>query len=728
MSHPANSSHVEIADRLLTVETGRLAGQANGSVTVRYGDTIVLVTACVGNPRQEERDFLPLTVDFEERLYAAGKIPGSFFRREGRPGQEATLAMRLTDRSIRPLFPKGFTREVQIVATVLSADQENDPDILLIVGAAAALGMSSIPFAGPVSAVRVGYVSGKHIINPTFTQRADSLLDLVVSGTKDAVLMVEAGAGEVSEEIVLEAIRLGQEANQRINECLEGFIDPIKKQKIEFQPPAADEELIERAAAVAKDVFPEGPAGLARGEREARLAETRAKLKEHFGDTRSDMQISQAMDAWLKKEVRAVVLDKGIRVSGRRLDEIRPITCEVGLLPRTHGSGLFTRGETQVLTIATLGSLRQEQTIDSISPEETRRYLHHYNFPGYSTGEVKRLGTGRREIGHGALAERALVPVIPDEADFPYTIRLVSECMSSNGSTSMASVCGSTLSLMDAGVPIKAPVAGVAMGLITADDGRIAVLTDIEGIEDFFGDMDFKVAGTSEGITALQMDIKTKGISYSVLETGLRQARDGRLFILDKMRETITDSRPELSKYAPKMTRMQIDIEKIRDVIGPGGRMIRTITMETGTTIDVQADGMVTIGAPDDESARKAIAIIEGLTKDAVVGDIYTGKVTAITGFGAFVEILPGKDGLVHISELENYRVASVEDVVSLGDEVTVVVIGIDPQGKIKLSRKALLGGASEGLPSDRPPVPAQRPGGVPPRQPFPRRSGPPRR
>ncbi len=720
----SNSFSIEIGERMLTIETGKLAGLADGSVVVSYGETVVLVTACVGSARQEERDFLPLTVDFEERLYAAGKIPGSFFRREGRPGQSATLAMRLTDRSIRPLFPKGFRREVQIVATVLSADQENDPDILLIAGASAALGISSIPFEGPVSAVRMGYIDGEYVVNPTFSQLAESKLDLVVAGTKDAVGMVEAGASEVSEATILEAIRIGQEMNVKIIETQEALAKAFPQPKIEFEPPVTDEKLLQVVAEGARAVFPEGPTGLDRSERERRMSEAKDKLAEQFGDTYSATQIGAAADAWLKKEVRAVVLDKGIRVSGRALNEIRPISCSVGILPRTHGSGLFTRGQTQVLTLTTLGSLRQEQTIDSISPEESKRYLHHYNFPPYSTGEVKRLGTGRREIGHGALAERALVPVIPNDEDFPYTIRLVSEVLSSNGSSSMASVCGSSLSLMDAGVPIKAPVAGVAMGLITDTDGRLAVLTDIEGIEDFFGDMDFKVAGTAAGITALQMDLKLKGISYEIIETGLKQALTGRLFILDKMKEAIGASRSELSKYAPKMTRISVDPDKVRDVIGPRGRMIRSITEETGTTINIENDGTITISAPDEETAQKAINIIEGLTKDPLVGDIYTGKVTSTTGFGAFVEILPGRDGLVHISELENYRVASVEDVVSVGDEITVIVIGIDQQGKIKLSRKALLNNPSGELPKGN--ESSNHPQhSSPPRRPPDRRQGP---
>ncbi|MFO8010181.1 MAG: polyribonucleotide nucleotidyltransferase [Dehalococcoidia bacterium] len=702
MSDKPNIARMEMNGRILTIETGKLAGQADGAVTIQYGDTIALVTACVGSVRQEERDFLPLTVDFEERLYAAGKIPGSFFRREGRPGQEATLTMRLTDRSLRPLFPKGFRNEVQIVATVLSADQENYPDILLIIGASAALSISSIPFEGPVSAVRVGYVEGEYVINPTYTQLADSQLDLVVAGTDDAVVMVEAGANEVSEEIFLEAIKVGHEANRRINQVQEEFIKANAKPKLDVILSEPDEKLVQEASDVAGSLFPEGPSGIDRAERESRLAQARERLSERIGDSYSETQIGNAIDAWLKKQVRKGVLDKGIRVSGRQLHEIRPISCQVGLLPRTHGSGLFNRGETQVLTITTLGSLKQEQTIDSISPEETKRYMHHYNFPPYSTGEIKRLGTGRREIGHGALAERSLVPVIPDQEEFPYTIRLVSEVMSSNGSTSMASVCGSTLSLMDAGVPIKAPVAGVAMGLVTGEDGRHAILTDIEGIEDFFGDMDFKVAGTAEGITALQMDIKVRGLTYEIIEAGLKQAHEGRLYILKRMNETISDSRTEVSRYAPKMLRIAIPIEKIRDVIGPGGRMIKSIAQETGATIDVQADGTVTIGAPNDETAQQAVEIIESLTRDPQVGDIFTGKVNAITSFGAFVEILPGKDGMIHISELENYRVASVEDVLSLGEEVTVMVIGIDPQGKVKLSRKAVFNQSSGATPGDR--------------------------
>lgn len=727
-------SRVDIGGQTLTIETGRLAEQASGAVTVRFGDTIVLVTACVGGVRQEDRDFFPLTVDLEERLYAAGRIPGSFFRREGRAGQESTLTMRLIDRSIRPIFPKGFRNEVQVIVHVLSADQENSPDVLAIIGASAALGISNIPFDGPVSAVRMGYVNGEYLVNPTFEQLAESKLDLVVAGTRDAVMMVEAGASEVSEEVVLEAIKRAQEANFKIIEACEELIKQAGQPKLEFEKPASDDELHAAAADIAAEMFAESIVGMERPERQRREALIKEKLAEKFGDAYSENKINTAVDAWVKKQVRAVVLEKGVRISGRSLTEIRPIDCEVGLLPRTHGSGLFTRGQTQVLTITTLGSLRLEQMIDSISPEETKRYMHHYNFPPFSTGEIKRLGTGRREIGHGALAERALLPVIPDEESFPYTIRLVSECMSSNGSTSMASVCGSTLSLMDAGVPIKAPVAGVAMGLITDvdDKSKFAVLTDIEGAEDFFGDMDFKVAGTAEGITALQMDIKLRGITFEIIEAGLKQALDGRLFILNKMKEVINESRSQVSKYAPKMIKIMVNPDKIRDIIGPGGKTIRSITEETGAEIKVEQDGTVMISSPDEESAQIAIRIINSLTKDPEVGEIYTGKVTSITGFGAFVEILPERDGLVHISELADHRVAQVEDVVKVGDEVTVMVIGIDPQGKIKLSRRALFhkpsnvsgapletGGKDE---SGGPPQRGRRfnrPMNTPPRQPF---------
>ncbi len=681
----------EIGGRPLIIETGALAGQANGAVTVTYGETVVLVTACISTELREGQDFLPLTVDYEERLYAAGKIPGSFFRREGRPGQEAVLTSRLTDRPIRPLFSKSLHNDVQIVVTVLSADQENPPDILAICGASAALGISDIPFGGPVAAVRVGYIDDEYVLNPTFTRLSQSRLDLVVAGTKDGVIMVEAGAKEVAEDVLLGALKFGQEAIQEVIKLQEELIQACGKPKMELQGKGLSSELQETVSAIIRDKIGSGPIWKDRTEREAVLAKLKQEALEKMGSSYSTQEISAAFDSGLKGAVRSLILEKGIRPDGRNVTDIRPITCEVGRLPRTHGSGLFTRGQTQVLTIATLGSPAEEQKIDSIGQEETKRYMHHYNFPPFSTGEVKRSSSpGRREIGHGALAERALVPVLPSETDFPYTIRLVSEVLSSNGSTSMASVCGSTLSLMDAGVPIKAPVAGVAMGLMTATDGRYVVLTDIEGQEDFFGDMDFKVAGTAEGITALQLDLKVKNVSSEIMEKALSQARVARMFILERMKETISASRPELSKYAPRLTKITIDPEKIRNVIGSGGRTIRSIMSETKTTIDVENDGSVLIGSPNEEATQKAIRIIEELTRDVEVGGIYNGHVTRVVNFGAFVEILPGKEGLVHISELADYQAPSVEDVVKVGDEVMVMVTEIDRLGRINLSRRAV--------------------------------------
>lgn len=681
----------EIGGRPLIIETGALAGQANGAVTVTYGETVVLVTACISTELREGQDFLPLTVDYEERLYAAGKIPGSFFRREGRPGQEAVLTSRLTDRPIRPLFSKSLHNDVQIVVTVLSADQENPPDILAICGASAALGISDIPFGGPVAAVRVGYIDDEYVLNPTFTRLSQSRLDLVVAGTKDGVIMVEAGAKEVAEDVLLGALKFGQEAIQEVIKLQEELIQACGKPKMELQGKGLSSELQETVSAIIRDKIGSGPIWKDRTEREAVLAKLKQEALEKMGSSYSTQEISAAFDSGLKGAVRSLILEKGIRPDGRNVTDIRPITCEVGRLPRTHGSGLFTRGQTQVLTIATLGSPAEEQKIDSIGQEETKRYMHHYNFPPFSTGEVKRSSSpGRREIGHGALAERALVPVLPSETDFPYTIRLVSEVLSSNGSTSMASVCGSTLSLMDAGVPIKAPVAGVAMGLMTTTDGRYVVLTDIEGQEDFFGDMDFKVAGTAEGITALQLDLKVKNVSSEIMEKALSQARVARMFILERMKETISASRPELSKYAPRLTKITIDPEKIRNVIGSGGRTIRSIMSETKTTIDVENDGSVLIGSPNEEATQKAIRIIEELTRDVEVGGIYNGHVTRVVNFGAFVEILPGKEGLVHISELADYQAPSVEDVVKVGDEVMVMVTEIDRLGRINLSRRAV--------------------------------------
>ena len=681
-----------IGGRELSMEVGRVAGLANGAVMVRYGDSMILVTACMAQPR-EGIDFFPLTIDYEERLYAAGKIPGSFFRREGRPSHTAILADRLTDRPLRPLFPKGMRNEIQIVATVLSADQENDPDILVITGASAALTISDIPFEGPVAGTRIGYVDGQFVVNPTFAQLTDSALDLVVAGTRDAVVMVEAGASEVDESLVLEAIGIGQDVNAELISLQEEMAERVGKPKAQVEMTTLSDEVRD---AVEEFVRARDWDLLAtKNERDETTAERQKELIAALGETHPENELKVALKEMTKAIVRKRILEEGQRTDGRKTDEIRPISCEVGLLPRTHGSGLFTRGETQVLTIATLGSMGERQKIDGIEPEESRRFLHHYNFPPFSVGEARFLrGPSRRDVGHGALAERALLTVIPDEEEFPYTIRLVSEVLSSNGSTSMASVCGNTLSLMDAGVPIKAPVAGVAMGLVKGDD-QLRVLTDIAGLEDAMGDMDFKVAGTEKGITALQMDIKVKGITPEIMETALSQAREARRFILGKMLETIPEVRPELSPFAPRMYRLSIPQEKIGAVIGPGGRVIRSIIEETGCTIDVEDDGTVFIGSPDEEQAQKAISIIESLTKDVELGEIYTGKATRLTSFGAFVEILPGKEGLVRLGDLAEVPVRRPEDVVHVGDEMMVMVIEVDDLGRVNLSRRAVLEGLS---------------------------------
>ena len=700
-----------IGGRVLTMETGKLAGQADGSVLVRYGDTVVLVTACATEQPREGIDFFPLTIDYEERLYAAGKIPGSFFRREGRPTTEAVLAARLTDRPLRPLFPKGFRNDVQIVVTVLSADQENSPDVLGTIGASTAVCISSIPFGGPVSAVHVGYVEGEYVVMPTFSQLKDSEIDLTVSSTGEAVMMVEAGATGVSEELILGAIRAGHEANQEIVALQNEIIRDVGKEKTPVTKPELGEAVRNEVAKFLEGKLEEIVAAVNREERDRSLGERREELLERLGETYAAEQILAAFDERVKLQIRGSILEKDVRPDGRGLKEIRPISAEVGILPRTHGSGLFTRGQTQALTIATLGSASEEQRLDTLSPEDTKRFLHHYNFPPFSVGEVRRMGSpSRRDIGHGALAERAIEPVIPAEDEFPYTIRLVTEVLSSNGSTSRASVCGSTLALMDAGVPIKGPVAGIAMGLIKGDDGNYKILTDIAGLEDAMGDMDFKVAGTAGGITALQMDIKVKGITPEIMGEALEQAREARLEILGKMHETIAESRQELSRYAPRMYRIKIPQAKIGTVIGPGGRVIRSIIEETKCTIDVEDDGTVFIGSISEEAANRAMEIIQGLTKEVEVGQIFTGKVTRITNFGAFVELTPGgKEGLVRISELADYRVPSVEDVVKLGDEIMVQVIEIDSMGRVNLSRRAVLEGATEGEAPQPPPPPTER-------------------
>ncbi len=684
-----------LGGRRFIIETRNLAEQANGAVTVRYGDTVVLATVCVSKEPREGGDFLPLTVDYEERLYAAGKIPGGFLRREGRPSQEAILASRLTDRCLRPLFPKGFRHEVQVVITVLSADQENSPETLAIVSASAALSISEIPFNGPVGAVRVGYLDGELVINPTFSQLQDSLIDLVVVSTSQAVVMVEAGAKEAPEEIILAALKLGQEANQEVIQLEEQLQQACGKPKMEYKADGEVEPELEAIISatlggrIAESLARKGP------EHREALSALKEELIKNLGERYSPQEIIPLFESKVKAELRGRILAEGIRPGGRGLTEIRPISSEVGLLPRTHGSALFTRGQTQVLTITTLGSAGEEQPLDGLSLEESKRFMHHYNFPPFSTGEVKRLSTpGRREIGHGALVERAIAPVIPGEKDFPYTIRLVSEVLSSNGSTSMASICASSLSLMDAGVPIKAPVAGVAIGLVSGE-GKFALPTDIEGMEDAYGDMDFKIAGSAAGVTAVQLDIKLNSLSCEVIAQALSQAREARLAILAQMQQTIASNRLELSKYAPRIVKIHIDPSKIGSVIGPGGKMIKSIVEQTKASVDVENDGTVFISSMSEEAAQKAIKMIEALTAEVKVGNIYTGKVTRLFGYGALVEILPGKGGLVHISELADYRVPRVEEVVKVGDEIMVMVTEIDPQGRMSLSRRAVFQGLS---------------------------------
>lgn len=777
--------NLTVAGREMSFETGKLARQANGSVMVRYGDTVVLVTAVSSQEPKPGADFLPLTVDYEERLYSVGRIPGSWTRREGKPHEKAILAARLTDRPIRPLFPEGYRYEVQIVATVMSVDQDNSPEICALNGASAALSISDIPFAGPIGAVEVGRVDGRFVMNPTREEAAKSDLKLVVAGLKDAVLMVEAGASEIPEDEILEAIMFGHKAIQDIVSLQERMVQEIGKPKQHWlgepvpqdvkekargilapsferavapyeeregdasAPDVPVEDMVSAAVASLEAAYPDVAGSTlllaardalfdlikenvtsraesvlpgvlretvrvsressdrfsAKKERERIIDEAAGRIIEpfaYFGSEATTVAKKEAHNQ-LKAAVRRLVIEEGIRVDGRRVDEIRPISCEVSLLPRTHGSGLFVRGETQVLSVVTLGAVGDIQILDDVGEEESKRFMHHYNFPPFSVGEARPLrGPGRREIGHGALAERAIEPVLPDESEFPYTIRVVSEVLESNGSTSMASVCGSTLALMDAGVPIRAPVAGVAMGLIKQDD-RFVVLTDIQGIEDALGDMDFKVAGTRQGVTALQMDIKTRGVTREILKTALEQARRGRLFILERMLETIAQPREELSPYAPRILIMEIDPEKIRDVIGPGGKTINKIIAETNTKIDIEQTGKVYIAATDAEGGYKAVKMIEALTRDVETGGIYLGKVQRLTNFGAFVEILPGKEGLVRLAELgDGGYVSRAEDVVSVGDEILVKVTDIDRLGRINLSQRQAVMEKSGGAPAGK--------------------------
>ena len=697
MSQEKKVFKTEWAGSPLIIETGQLAKQANGAVLVRYGDTVVLSTATASKePRNV--DFFPLMVNYEEKMYAAGKIPGGFNKREGRPGEDATLTSRLIDRPIRPLFPKGYRHDVQVISIVMSVDPNCSPEMAAMIGSSMALSVSDIPFERPIAGVNVGLVDGEFVINPNVEQREVSLLDLQVAGHKDAINMVEAGAKEVTEETMLNAILFGHKEIQRLVEFQEAIIEDIQPEKAEFIPveiEASFEETV-RAKAEALDII----SAIRTEEKQQRDINISAVKEEVLNDFTNEedpdneevlKDVSKVLDALVKEEVRRLITEDKVRPDGRNPEEIRPLSSEVGLLPRAHGSGLFTRGQTQAFSVATLGALGEHQIIDGLGTEEQKRYMHHYNFPNFSVGETGPVrAPGRREIGHGALGERALLQVIPDEKEFPYTIRVVSEVLESNGSSSQASICGSTLALMDAGVPIKAPVAGIAMGLITKDD-NYTILSDIQGMEDALGDMDFKVAGTEKGITAIQMDIKIDGLSEQILKEALEQARIGRLYILNHMLETLREPREELSQYAPKIEIMHIKPDKIRDVIGPGGKKINEIIDETGVKLDIEQDGTVFIGSKDKEMIDRARQIIEDITREAEAGAIYMATVKRIEKFGAFVEIFPGKDALVHISQFSNERVNKVEDVAKIGDQFLVKVTEIDRQGRVNASRKVLL-------------------------------------
>ena len=702
------SYSMELGGRTLTLEFGKYAEQASGSCFVRYGDTCVLTTCTVAKTPRPGIDFFPLSVDFEEKLYSVGHIPGSWNRREGRPAEKAILTSRLIDRPLRPLFPKGMRHDVSVVATVMSVDTNNIPDIPAMIGASASLATSEIPWAGPIGAVNIGYVDGEYIVNPNDEQREESLLNLTVAGTSEAVLMVEAGAKEVSEEVMLGGILFAHEEIKKIVELINTIVAEIGKEKKEFPLVLPGEDVKAAVREYAMDKVKWMFETFDRSERNAREEQVKAEVAEHFAEQFEgrEVEVGDALYGLQKEVMRRHIIDEGVRPDGRKLTEVRPIWCEVGVLPRPHGSAVFTRGQTQVMTVATLAPVSEKQIIDGIGTEDSKRYMHHYNFPGYSTGEAKPIRSpGRREIGHGALAERALLPMIPPVEEFPYCLRLVSEVMSSNGSTSQASVCGSTLALMDAGVPIKRPVAGVAMGLIkdVENTGKVAVLTDIQGLEDFLGDMDFKVAGTAQGITAIQMDIKIKGIDEAILRQALAQAHDGRMHILDKMLDALPAPRPHLSRYAPKIIHFFINPEKIGEVVGPRGKMINKIIEETGVKIDIEDDGSVFIATTDDAAAQKAKSIIEGIVRELKVGDVFTGKVARIMSFGAFVEYAPGKDGMIHISKLANGRVDKVEDVVKIGDELECKVAEIDSQGRINLIRNDIQYD-DESMPVRRPP------------------------
>lgn len=688
---------MELAGRNLTIETGQLAQLANGAALVRYGDTVILSTATASATPREGIDFFPLSVDYEEKLYAVGKIPGGFIKREGKPSEKAVLTARVIDRPIRPLFPKDLRNDVVVINTVLSVDQDNSPEVAAMIGTSVALSISDIPFNGPIGGVVLGLVDGEIVINPNAAQREKSDMYVTLAGTSEKITMIEAGAKEVSEEIMMQAIKKGHEEIKKITAFINDIVAEIGKPKFEYQSAEVPKELYDAVYDLAYEEMRKAVLTDDKTVRDSRVAalteEVQQKLAEEFPESASI--ISEAMYKIEKKIVREYILKEGKRVDGRRLDEIRPMSAAVSLLPRAHGSGLFQRGQTQVMTIVTLGSISESQMLDGVDLEEEKRYMHHYNFPGYSVGEAKTSrGPGRREIGHGALAERALEPVIPSEEEFPYAIRLVSEVLMSNGSTSQGSVCGSTLALMDAGVPIKAPVAGISAGLIIDEENpeRFITFMDIQGIEDFFGDMDFKVAGTKEGITAIQMDIKVDGLTYEIIEQALELTKKGRHQILDEViAPVIQEPRKSLSPYAPKMYRMDIDLDKIREVIGPGGKIIKRIIDETGVKIDIEDDGRVFVSTPDEEAGKRAMAIIEAIAKDVQPGQVFLGKVTKIMNFGAFVEFAPGKEGLVHISKLDNRRVSKVEDVCKVGDEMLVKVLDIDRQGRINLSRRDAL-------------------------------------
>ncbi len=687
---------VDLGGRPFSVETGRVARQANGSVLVQYGETVVLVTAVIADKKREGVDFLPMTVNYQEMTYAAGRIPGGFFKREGRPSDRETLISRFIDRPLRPLFPKGFRNEIQIIATVLSADQDNDPAILGMIGASSALSLSDIPFDGPIAGAKVGRIDGEYVLNPTHDELELSDIDLFVAGSENAIIMVEGSAKEVKEREILEAILFGHQSLKPVIDLQKQLREAsgMIGKEFDFQKP--EEALYEKVRASAQEKLMETFKITEKTKRRERLEEILQQTLQGLGveDENTQKIVRIVLEEINRKLVRKLILGQKRRIDGRSLSEIRPISCEVGILPRTHGSALFTRGETQVLAVVTFGTSEDEQKINSLTGETYKSFMLHYNFPPFCVGEVSPLRPpSRREIGHGALAERAILPILPSNENFPYTIRIVSEVLESNGSSSMATVCGATLSLMDAGVPIKAPVAGIAMGLIL-EEGEAAVLSDILGDEDHFGDMDFKVAGTAQGLTAIQMDIKVRGISKEIMERVLDQAREGRLHILEKMRETIPEPRKDLSRHAPRIVTLKVKQEKIRDIIGPGGKTIRSIVDQTGVKVDVEDSGIVKLASPNYEAIEKAIYMIKMLTQEVEVGGLYTGKVKRILGFGAIVEIFPGTDGLVHISQLAESHVREVSDVVKEGDDVLVKVLDIDAQGRIRLSRKAALGEA----------------------------------